>query len=503
MKILPNFTMSRTLKITLGFVIVVMGLLTAKLVNAFSIWGPAEAWQTPALDYVTRAFYPFTELGGPKNIGEGSRINVGVVAYAYDETFLTYFGADGVKAIDSAMNILNALPTVTSANSPALTQFLTQGNQRVNYSAQALELYDLKSVVLGLMLEHMGLIGETHTFDLAARVAEGTCAFDYFVVQRNFDPDTLNASPFVNGSEYTYNIVENCAVGDAVEAYVDPEVLPYSTSAVATLDFLQLGGFYMGITRDDMGGLRYLYNPQHFVNENFDPTSVPGISGVSPYTPVSTNTNTATAGGTATTVAGGGWEGTLGGVSKIHFVKVAYDSIVGTTYHTNIATFITTVITNGQVSKLSVTRTLPAPDIIFTAANLTQGALTDTSLTRNVTFVASTVPVSTGGGVIPSVISPAMLVTFNNVGPLYYNQTPSFLSQQSAIIANVPGSTNYVPTFIWGSFDGSTNPPIVFPQGTSLAELEAEAASGGGIPLNTYDAVGSNVVQEPVIYQGQ
>lgn len=499
MKILPKITMSRTRKITLGLVIVAIGLFAAKLVNAFSLWGPAETWQTAALDYGTRAFYPNSELGGTKNIGEGSRMNVGVVTYAYDETFLTYFGADGVKAVDAAMSILNNLPTVTSATSPNLSQFLTQGNQRINYSAQALTLLDLKSVALEFMIEHMGLIGETHVFDLLARdVQTPPCGdIEYFVGQRNFDPDTLTPSFFVNGSEYTYQIEDICSAGDAIEEFVDPEVLPFSTTAVASKDSLQIGGFYLGITRDDMGGLRYLYNPQRFVNENFDPTSVPNVSGgASPYTPVSTNTNTVVAGGTATTTAGGGWLGTLGGVGKIHFVKVAYDSILGTTFHTNIVIFTTTVITNGQVSQLSVTRTLPAPDIVFTAANLTQGAFINntndtTYINRTVTFVATTVPASGGGGTVPSVFSPAAVVTFNNVGPLYYNLSPSFLSQANGLY----------PVFIWGSFDGSTNPPIVYPQGTSLNELEQEAASGGGIPLNTYDAAGSNnTVESPTIY---
>jgi hypothetical protein len=34
------------------------------------------------------------------------------------------------------------------------------------------------------------------------------------------------------------------------------------------------------------------------------------------------------------------------------------------------------------------------------------------------------------------------------------------------------------PVFNWGSFDGSTNPPVVFPEGTSLAELEAQVLEG-------------------------
>ena len=84
--------------------------------SAFSIFGPAESWQVPTLDYVTRFYYGSTELGGPKNFGEGSRINTPIVTYGYDITFLTYFGAKGVAAIDSAMAVLNALPASSAAN---------------------------------------------------------------------------------------------------------------------------------------------------------------------------------------------------------------------------------------------------------------------------------------------------------------------------------------------------------------------------------------------------
>src|SRR5665213_913284 len=132
--------------------------------SAFSIFGPAESWQVPTLDYVTRYYYPYpdgnaTEIGGPKNFGQGSRINTPIVTYGYDITFLTYFGAKGVAAVDSAMAVLNALPTSSTAD---ISKYLMAGNQQINYTAQALDLTDLKSFVLSLMLEHMGLNGETH-----------------------------------------------------------------------------------------------------------------------------------------------------------------------------------------------------------------------------------------------------------------------------------------------------------------------------------------------------
>jgi hypothetical protein len=54
-----------------------------------------------------------------------------------------------------------------------------------------------------------------------------------------------------------------------------------------------------------------------------------------------------------------------------------------------------------------------------------------------------------------------MLVTLNKAGPTFENIDP-FLDE-------VGKST---PLFLWGSFDGTTNPPVVYPSGTSIINLE-------------------------------
>jgi hypothetical protein len=53
-------------------------------------------------------------------------------------------------------------------------------------------------------------------------------------------------------------------------------------------------------------------------------------------------------------------------------------------------------------------------------------------------------------------------------------------------------SENFLETPIsnWGTFDGSTNPPIVYPNGFSLAEMEEEVLQGGTTaPLNPWAGV--------------
>ena len=106
-----------------------------------------------------------------------------------------------------------ACPAVSSA-SAKLTEFVTQGNQQVNYSAQAMRMLDLKSTVMWLMMEHMGLIGETHTYDLRnvslcpARPMLATFITS-FCKEISTRLLTIQA-PYVNGTLLTYQIGDLC-----------------------------------------------------------------------------------------------------------------------------------------------------------------------------------------------------------------------------------------------------------------------------------------------------
>lgn len=469
--------------------------------SAFSLWGPLETWQTQDLDYGIRylPFIPladssifnvlgpgdlggadtivganYTELGGTKDLGDGARQNTPVITYAYDSTFLNFFGTEGVAAVDSAFAILNGLPTASSAN---LTTFLTQGNQQINYTAQALRMLDIKSTVLWLMVEHLGLLGETHTYDLRERVKEitpgaGACDFDYTVLQRNYDPVTYDVSDYVNGTLLTYQIGDLCpaiAAGDAMEQSLNPGLPPFS--AVATEEGLQVGGYYLGITRDDMGGLKYLYRHNRYVNEGVDPTVLVGSSSSSFWNPI----------GASNVLNGGitGFAGLLGGVEKVTFVKTAYDSLLGTNFTPRTYNYTMPFVVNGTVHTVNATRTIGTPDIIFTAGDMVQPgpdnfevAVARDNPTGN--FITYGEELSPGVAIDPAVITPAVLspgliIVLNDDGPIYYDEGPAFVDQDNAIDLG----------FIWGKFDGSTNAPIAFPNGTSIEQLESQVLSSG------------------------
>jgi hypothetical protein len=248
-----------------------------------------DAWQTVVIGYglaYTDLSSPLTpggpvflgDIGGPKNIGEEYRRNARTIYYAYDANFLGFFGTEGATAADGAFAIMNSLTNVTSY-SRDLSEF-PLNSQQFNYQAQSLFLMDVKSETLHLLVEQMGLAApERFSWTLAERAVPPGCPLTtiYLVLQRNFDfkPTALNQlqySSYVNNVLYSYYIVEFCTSPPATLAFTVPfavDPLAEQDSAVAANSGnglfiyppsggLQVGGFYTGLTRDDVGGLRYL-----------------------------------------------------------------------------------------------------------------------------------------------------------------------------------------------------------------------------------------------------
>ena len=242
-----------------GVAILALGVQHA---NAAAFIGPFEDFQVQVLTYRVGG-----DLGGPHNVGEEFRRNTPVMYYAMNANFLDYFGANGSNAIVQAFDIMNGLTNVSSYTGD-LSEFPME-TFGANYLAQALELTDLKSVALSLIVENMGLAEpDRYTWCLHDREMGTPCpaAGLYTVIKRNFDPaftttDLLQPTSYVNGTLYTYFIQEFCTgtpfLADAVElGSADP--LANTFTAVAAFGFDLSGGFYTGLTRDDVGGLRYL-----------------------------------------------------------------------------------------------------------------------------------------------------------------------------------------------------------------------------------------------------
>lgn len=265
--------------------------LSSPLASAFSLLGVPEAWQVQGIGYNVLN----SDIGAPKNLGEEYRWTSPIITYGYDDTFLTYFGSEGVAAIERAIGIINSLPPVSSISSnlsefPLIDEFGIRTKfmdaRRINGDARALQLIDLKSQAMGLLMEEMGLANpERWTWALRARAVIGNPPeTNYLVIQRNFDPVSYEPTAYINGQRYTYNVEEfNAPVqfADAVERPVDPNIPSFTTVAgisgglntTGQSTGVDFGIYYTYLTRDDIGGLRYLYRTNNINIEPFPPNT--------------------------------------------------------------------------------------------------------------------------------------------------------------------------------------------------------------------------------------
>ena len=308
------FSMLRYVRNLAALAALVMCVQTS---HGFALLGPFESYQVNAIGYRWDNYFQaipggvvgYSDAGGPHNIGEEFRRNTPVLYYAFDANFLGFFGSNGVAAVDQAFRIMNSLTNV-SQYSDDLSEFpLT--SQRINYQAQNLYMTDLKSMTLHLLVQQLGLDSpDRYTWTLKNRtILFSPCpdGAQYLVIQRNFDilQSSLQQTPYsayVNGTLYTYGITEACTgplLAYTVPYAVDP--LADTWTAVASqADWigsapnllydghnaggvgLHVGGYYNYLTRDDVGGLRYLLQTNNYNFESSGPDTVQFVTNNSP-----------------------------------------------------------------------------------------------------------------------------------------------------------------------------------------------------------------------------
>jgi len=270
----------------------------------FSLLGPVnEAYQVDVIGYNLPG-----DIGAPKNLAQEYRRNTPVLYYTCDANFWDFFGARGVAEVDKAFAVFNALPKASDMSAD-LHEYPLQ-SRRTNYRAEALFLYDIKSWVMCLMLEQLGLAEpDRYTWALHNRylLPNTQCPFGetYLIVKRNFDPflgtsyDQLKPTSYVNGSLLSYQIIEYCNAPLPPQAWcqpvpVDAEADLYS-SVAALFGFNELflyspyGAFFQGLTRDDVGGLRYLLSTNNMNVESAGPNTLTLVTNPVPTLLVTSN----------------------------------------------------------------------------------------------------------------------------------------------------------------------------------------------------------------------
>ena len=457
--------------------LVIVCLLTFSVIDAraFSLLGNFESWQ------VNKIGYAFAhDIGGPMGLGNEYRWETPTIVYAYDQSFLNYFGTAGIKAIEAAFKILNDLPPASKTK--ADLSDIPLDTLRQNPTAASLNLLDLKSHALEVLMEELGLASpERYVWTLRFRNTTGNPAItNYLVFGRSFDPVSLLPSPYINGSLYTYSIEEPINV--AGDSSTFPVVSPADGSLFARLTVagsfdttaISSGNYFIGLTRDDVGGLRYLLSPRNYNVETLPPnTTVTGsgvvIAGGGPSSQVWLPVGAV--GGTGT---GAGVGGVLNPVNtalrpgrdKLRFVRANFDSLLGQAFQSVTNDYSDPYVVNSRVVSQRVRRVINRPDIFFTAQDLGFNNGSPALITRTDGKVSNGGINGTINGPGPGVVRGQILINFTTVLPLHFHQRgpgdpPP--TEFDALTATVGA---------WGSFDGSDTPPIVFPDGFSLSDLE-------------------------------
>ena len=308
-------------KLIKKFLWVVALIITLPSAWAFSLSGPIgnadDAWQIILLAY------GYNDSVAPKDIFEEYRPVVPVQYYASDSSFISYYGTSGLTNIDAAFGILNGVMS-GQTNTPVFLSSPTNGitmdaygqpggmpltlgvsnsldsyssdlsdfpfeSEQQNYTAQTLGLYDMKSQVLHEVLLELGLadperyVWTLHDREFTPGLKNPKCPQDeeYLVVQRNFDvTQDYPYSSYINNSLYTFYIAENCGKGGVPYSAITEPVPadPFNQNlAVAAGGLLSgslgAGGFYTGLTRDDVMALKYLLSTN---NVNWEATAPSG-----------------------------------------------------------------------------------------------------------------------------------------------------------------------------------------------------------------------------------
>lgn len=263
-------------------------MLGAMPTGAFSLLGPMAGWQAPDLGYNIPDSVP--EYGGPRLRGDEYRLSTPVVTYGIDGSFVEFFGADGVRAVDEAFAVFNSLTNV-SAFSESLSEFPLKADG-INPTAAALGLLDLKTQLMSQIMANLGLTSpERWCWSIRGRAGD---PIRYSVVNYNFDPVSGRPSRYINGTLYSY-VLRDIFNESGARIFSDAREIPVdsanpnvslasfvSVASFATSDervsraIDPIGRYFTGLTRDDAGGMRYLYHP---LNRNYEQAPVGSVRG--------------------------------------------------------------------------------------------------------------------------------------------------------------------------------------------------------------------------------
>ena len=205
------------------------------------------------------------------NLGEEYRWNSPIVTYTYDESFLSYFGSNGVVAVEKAMEMLNSIPAASSIKTNYPPTNADENNlwnypvrpDRFHARAYNNRILDIKSYALA---ELFGFMGLGNAEDNAFQLEFGS------VVLRNWDPISYGPSKYLNGNLISWAVL-GLTNAQPFSIDVTKSLMTLAGTADNRVPRLDEGKYLVAPTRDDIGGYRYLYRKDNFNVENLPPST--------------------------------------------------------------------------------------------------------------------------------------------------------------------------------------------------------------------------------------
>ncbi len=293
-----------------------LGLWAAPETEAFVLVGPMEASElgSGGID-----FNYTDDLGGPKDLKTFFRWNIPLLTYAFDASFMQYFGLEGREAVKEAFTSVNDFfhnDEYSGVSALEMTQHGFRSNYNstwLNTTAKNAQVIDIKSLTLGLIINQLGL-GNPYRYAYGIHAISTNSAgtqLNFNVRLRNFDPITYKPSSLINNVAFSYRLIHDAppSVGvTQLPSFADMEEFTTDTTGNAWTSLSAItdafygntaifwteqptlfgfgvyydgrnamGGHYQprhALTYDDAGGLKYLYRTNNYVYEGLDPNVV-------------------------------------------------------------------------------------------------------------------------------------------------------------------------------------------------------------------------------------
>jgi hypothetical protein len=154
------------------------------------------------------------------------------------------------------------------------------------------------------------------------------------------------------------------------------------------------------------------------------------------------------------------------GIGHVKFVKANFDSLISQFFQPVTNNYTMMVLTNGQLQTQHFQRVVSQPDILFTANDQGQANTFNGTVFRDINFDQGNALVGLAG---PGVIDSPSTLDFNKIGAVFFNGL--FPDTNSFIFPTAVNQTTQIQLLTWASFDGSTNEPVLYPDGTSIDNL--------------------------------